>query len=87
MCVSIYLYLFQCNFSVIFCFITIRIEEYIKFLANKLLWKPLLSDFLTPKQARKLQATVQVRNYRPLTDSLTGVRCRATSVAKNVCTN
>ena len=36
------------------------------------------------KQARKLQATlVPVRNYHPPTDSLTGVRCRATSVAKN----
>ena len=35
------------------------------------------------KQARKLQATL-VRNYDPLTDSLTGVKCRATSVAKNL---
>ena len=34
------------------------------------------------KQARKLQATL-VRNYDPATDSLTEVRCRATSVAKN----
>ena len=34
------------------------------------------------KQARKLQATL-VRNYDRLTDSLTGVKCRATSVAKN----
>ena len=33
------------------------------------------------KQARKLQATL-VRNYDPLTDSLTGVKCRAASVAK-----
>ena len=33
------------------------------------------------KQARKLQATL-VRNYDPATDSLTEVRCRATSVAK-----
>ena len=30
----------------------------------------------------KLQATL-VRNYDPLTDSLTGVKCRATIVAKN----
>ena len=34
------------------------------------------------EQARKLQATL-VRNYDPATDSLTGVRCGATSVAKN----
>ena len=34
------------------------------------------------KQARKLQATL-VRNYDRPTDSLTGVKCRATSVAKN----
>ena len=34
------------------------------------------------QQARKLQATL-VRNYDPLTHRLTGVRCRATSVAKN----
>ena len=34
------------------------------------------------EQARKLQATL-VRNYDRLTDSLTGVKCRATSVAKN----
>ena len=35
------------------------------------------------KQARKLQATlVRVRNYYRLTYSLTGVKCRATSVAK-----
>ena len=37
------------------------------------------------KQARKLQAKlVPVRNYHPPTDSLTGVRCRATSVAKKI---
>ena len=35
------------------------------------------------KQACKLQATL-VRNYDPLTDSLTGVKCRATSVAKKL---
>ena len=35
------------------------------------------------QQARKLQATL-VRNYYRLTYSLTGVRCRATSVAKNI---
>ena len=34
------------------------------------------------KQARKLQATL-VQNYDRLTDSLTGVNYRATSVAKN----
>ena len=34
------------------------------------------------EQARKLQATL-VRNYDPLTGSLTGVKCGATSVAKN----
>ena len=34
------------------------------------------------KQARKLQATL-VQNYEPLTHLLTGVKCRATSVAKN----
>ena len=33
------------------------------------------------KQARKLQATL-VWNYDPATDRLTGVKCRATSVAK-----
>ena len=33
------------------------------------------------KQARKLQATL-VQNYDSLTYSLTGVKCRATSVAK-----
>ena len=33
------------------------------------------------KQARKLQATL-VRNYHRLTHLLTGVKCRATSVAK-----
>ena len=36
---------------------------------------------LYKKQARKLQATL-VRNYDPPTDLLTGVKCRATSVAK-----
>ena len=36
---------------------------------------------ITKKQARKLQATL-VRNHDPLNDSLTGVKCRATSVAK-----
>ena len=36
------------------------------------------------KQARKLQAMLPVQNYGPLTDSLTGVRCRATGVAKNL---
>ena len=35
------------------------------------------------KQARKLQATL-VRNYDRLTYSLTGVKCRAISVAKNI---
>ena len=36
------------------------------------------------KQARKLQATLDGCNpkLRPLTDLLTGVKCRATSVAK-----
>ena len=33
------------------------------------------------KQARKLQATL-VRKYDPLAHSLTGVKCRATSIAK-----
>ena len=37
----------------------------------------------TTKQARKLQATL-VRNYAPPTHSLTGVKCRATSVAKKL---
>ena len=37
------------------------------------------------KQARKLQATLEGCNPKlcPLTGSLTGVECRATSVAKN----
>ena len=40
---------------------------------------------LSLQQARKLQATlVRVRNYHRLTHSLTGVKCRATSVAKNI---
>ena len=34
------------------------------------------------EQARKLQATL-VRNYDRVTYSLTGVKCRATSVAKD----
>ena len=33
------------------------------------------------KQARKLQATL-VQNYEQPSDSLTGVKCRATSLAK-----
>ena len=37
--------------------------------------------FIPQEQARKLQATL-VQNYHRLTDSLTGVKCRATSVAK-----
>ena len=39
------------------------------------------------KQARKLQATLDGCNpkLRPPTDLLTGVKCRATSVAKNRC--
>ena len=37
----------------------------------------------TTKQARKLRATL-VRNYHSLTRSLTGVKCRATSVAKKL---
>ena len=36
------------------------------------------------KKARKLQATL-VRKYDPATDSLTEVRCRATSLAKKNC--
>ena len=38
------------------------------------------------KQARKLQATLEDRNPKlcPATRSLTGVECRATSVAKNI---
>ena len=39
---------------------------------------------MSKQQARKLQATL-VRNYQPPTDRLTGVKCRATSVAKNAC--
>ena len=37
------------------------------------------------EQARKLQATLEaaIRNYESLTYLLTGVKCRATSVAKN----
>ena len=37
------------------------------------------------EQARKLQATLEGCNpkLRPLTDLLTGVKCRVTSVAKN----
>ena len=31
----------------------------------------------------KLRQKVAIRNYESLTDSLTGVKCRATSVAKN----
>ena len=37
----------------------------------------------TNKQARKLQATLVRNSAQRLTDSLTGVECRATSVAKN----
>ena len=39
------------------------------------------------KQARKLQATLEaaIRNYESLTYLLTGVKCRATSVAKKAC--
>ena len=32
-----------------------------------------------------LEATLVETTYHPLTDSLTGVKCRATSVAKNSC--
>ena len=32
----------------------------------------------------KLRQTVAIRNFDPLSDSLTGVKCRATSIAKNV---
>ena len=40
--------------------------------------------FFATKQARKLQATLEGCNPKlSLTDSLTGVKCRATSVAKN----
>ena len=42
---------------------------------------PLTTATCVAKQARKLQATL-VRNYDLLTGLLTGVRCRATSVAK-----
>ena len=35
------------------------------------------------KQARKLQATLVRNSAQRLSDSLTGVKCRATSVAKN----
>ena len=43
-------------------------------------------NVLLSQQARKLQATLVSgsRNYDPLTYSLTGMRCRATSVAKNI---
>ena len=36
------------------------------------------------KQARKLQATLVRNSVHRLTYSLTGVKCRATSVAKNM---
>ena len=49
-------------------------NEKSKYTKNYLFWRR--------KQARKLQATL-VRNYVPPTHRLTGVRCRATSVAKN----
>ena len=40
---------------------------------------------ITEKQARKLQATLDgcKPKLRPPTDLLTGMKCRATSVAKN----
>ena len=51
----------------------------------KLLFKDLLrkNERTKRQQARKLQATL-VRNYDSPTDLLTGVRCRATSVAKKL---
>ena len=41
---------------------------------------------ITEKQARKLQATLDgcKPKLRPPTDLLTGMKCRATSVAKNL---
>ena len=38
---------------------------------------------MSTKQARKLQATLVRNSAQRLSDSLTGVKCRATSVAKN----
>ena len=40
--------------------------------------------FFPLKQARKLQATLVRNSAQRLSDSLTGVKCRATSVAKKV---
>ena len=42
-----------------------------------------LAVLKTSKQAHKLQAML-LRNYDPPTHLLTGVRCRATGVAKNL---
>ena len=42
-----------------------------------------ISKLSATKQACRLQATL-VRNYAPPTHSLTGVKCRATSVAKKL---
>ena len=51
---------------------------------SKVIWKLTLGES-AKKQARKLQATLEaaIRNYHSLTYLLTGVMCRATSVAKN----
>ena len=42
------------------------------------------SDRILLQQARKLQATLVRNSAQRLSDSLTGVKCRATSIAKNV---
>ena len=43
-----------------------------------------IQEQLLQKQARKLQATIVRNSAQRLTDSLTGVKCRATSVAKKI---
>ena len=50
---------------------------------NMILRKCCDTEAWLSEQARKLQATLPIRNYHSPTDLLTGVRCRATSVAKN----
>ena len=53
---------------------------------SKLNWTDFKATIQNKLASSKQRQKVAIRNYDSLTDSLTGVKCRATSVAKNTIT-